>query len=1099
MSRNIWLLTGIVFVSTNTLSSVGQTLSTFTSDQEIAWISCARENCITQSFVVRPHEKLIGVQFLLCDGDESGDVGKQAQMALGFVNRWGQRKILQTISINAESISGESWISLEPEMSLYNDVYLVQVWSTDKEYNERLQGALCLNSDYVFGRAGLNWNGTTLLGSKQDFCVRINLDTVPEPPAVFGLRNGLFKNCIDWRPGGMARPLLACWHQQTVNGTPRFFREPQGYMIQNPESGVAIEAGKDAHGYWGQEVDVPDGRYILSAQIENPKGQAYIAAGSKMTLVSKVEKWQEVTLAFSGKGNMEVQLGVVGPGVAKFRRVSLRPIELTSSAIPFAGGSKLGAIVLPDKPTAAQEYAAYELQRYIGKITGLVPGLSGRDKTFEGMKVFIGRANRDQYLAKLVDLPEDSYMVDYDRQRITLAGNTDRGTLYAVYEFLKTQGCSWYLPGAMGEVVPKRDYLLLGNPGMIETPDYISRGPGIATHEYRLDGTLLDWNIEDYLDWFVRNRTNQLHLVEYGWSAYFAPHRGEGHYETKGHSFVRYMMDTNPEWWALVDGKRTKLHPSKRPNNVCVSNEKLQDWVATDIIQFFAARPEMRKFSLCPNDYTSWCECGPCRSLDADQGKGPFEKTESGFPIIPMTDRLINFANNMAERVKEVFPDRKIMTYSYGKSVLPPVREKVHPNVSITICWHGDPVNRPILSNEKTINRIEGWFAAGMQDFGLYDYGNYFNTDCPIFWYYHQTDYLQTFNRDWGCRSVHGERSNLMTTSPMWHNLAMLSYWDVDLDYRQAIARICRSFYGPASESMIDYHNFMMEQDLDTDIYEEDEGAKQSLNPDELRQVNKMTPELQLFNFVNFTFDNLARGKEMLEDAMKDARGDTSLEYRVDLARYGHAVLTVAVARTRKEGLTPKARKMAQEAFVLARELAAQYDLRTSRPGLLRNLGLPAPMRATEILQELPITWRFKKDPRKVGIAEKWFSKEPNADWSEISIEKAWTQQGHDYHGVAWYLVEFAVDKAKAMSALEGKDQALVIFFGAVDGTADVYLDGRKIGEQKASPYTMWDQPFTISLPEDFEYDQQHRLVVRVEKDVHAAGIWKPVSIALSK
>ena len=1099
MSRNIWLLIGIVFVSINTPCSIGQTLDTFASDQEIDWIPCATENCITQSFVVRPHEKLLGVQFLVRDGDESGDAGKQAQMALGFVNRWGRRKILQTIGIDAKDISGESWISLKPEMSLYNYVYYVQVWSTDKEYNERLQGALCLNSDYVFGRAGLSWDGRTLLEQDQDFCVRVSLEAVPEEPAVFGLSNGLFKNYIPRRYDGI-RGVPADWYRQTVKGTPRFFMEPDRGYVQSSESIVAIEAGEGAQGYWGQRINVPEGRYILTVQIEKPnKAQAYVAAGSTKILVSDGRECQEVTLEFSGRGVMEVQLGVVGSGVAKFRRVSLRPIELASSVVPFAGGSKLGAIILPNKPTVAEEYAAYELQRYIGQITGLVPGLLGRDKTFDGRKVFIGRANRDQDMAKLADLPDDSYTVDYQGRRIVLAGNTDRGTLYAVYEFLKTQGCSWYLPGTVGEVVPKRDRLRLGDPGLIETPDYDARGYHIATHHYRLNGTLIDINIEDYLDWALRNRMNSLVLGEYGWTAYFGEHRGEGHYQTDDHSFVKYVLDAHPEWWPLVDGKRTKLHPSKRPNQLCVSNEALRDWVATDIIQFFAARPEMQIYSLSENDYTSWCECGACRALDADEGEGAFEKTDAGFPLMSMSDRAVNFLNNIAERVNEVFPGKKIMTYSYAQTVLPPVREKVHPNVSITVCWHGDPVNRPILSNERTVDRMEGWLAAGMQGFGLYDYGNFFHQDCPIFWNYHQTDYLRTFNRDWGCRINLGERCSRFPTSLMWYNLCMLSYWDVDLDYREAMARICRSFYGSAAESMIDYHTFMMEQDLDTAIYEEDEEAKQSLNPDALGLVDKGTPEQQLLNLVNFTFDELACGKEMLEEAMKAARGEASLEYRVALARYGHAILTVTLGKTRKEGLSPGARQMVEEAFGLARELAERYDFKMMQRGLLAKLDLPAPVRATEMLQELPATWRFRKDPQNIGIAEKWFSREFGADWGEISIEKAWTMQGHDYHGVAWYAVEFAVDKAEAMSALAGKDETLVVFFGAVDGTADVYLDGRKIGEQKMSPDAMWDQPFTVALPEGFEYDQQHRLVVRVEKFTHAAGIWKPVSIALSK
>ena len=41
----------------------------------------------------------------------------------------------------------------------------------------------------------------------------------------------------------------------------------------------------------------------------------------------------------------------------------------------------------------------------------------------------------------------------------------------------------------------------------------------------------------------------------------------------------------------------------------------------------------------------------------------------------------------------------------------------------------------------------------------------------------------------------------------------------------------------------------------------------------------------------------------------------------------------------------------------------------------------------------------------------------------------------------------------------------------------------------------MWDKPFTTALPPDIQRGTTHELVVRVEKDGFAAGIWEPVRI----
>ena len=67
-----------------------------------------------------------------------------------------------------------------------------------------------------------------------------------------------------------------------------------------------------------------------------------------------------------------------------------------------------------------------------------------------------------------------------------------------------------------------------------------------------------------------------------------------------------------------------------------------------------------------------------------------------------------------------------------------------------------------------------------------------------------------------------------------------------------------------------------------------------------------------------------------------------------------------------------------------------------------------------------------------------------------------------------------------------------------MDGYADVYLDGVKIGEQKKPPSMMWKNPFAVPLAADgLARDGKHRLVVRVKKEQATAGIWKPVHIVI--
>ncbi len=138
-------------------------------------------------------------------------------------------------------------------------------------------------------------------------------------------------------------------------------------------------------------------------------------------------------------------------------------------------------------------------------------------------------------------------------------------------------------------------------------------------------------------------------------------------------------------------------------------------------------------------------------------------------------------------------------------------------------------------------------------------------------------------------------------------------------------------------------------------------------------------------------------------------------------------------------------------------------------------------------VMDLPIKWRFKLDPDDAGLDGQWWKLADYEDWAEIRVDDFWTKQGYDYHGVAWYAVDFEYPENLPAERLQ-------FYFGAVDGRCDIYLDGQKIAEQKEPPHMMWATPFFRPIEGKLAAGT-HRMVVRVEKTNFAAGIWKPVSI----
>jgi hypothetical protein len=130
--------------------------------------------------------------------------------------------------------------------------------------------------------------------------------------------------------------------------------------------------------------------------------------------------------------------------------------------------------------------------------------------------------------------------------------------------------------------------------------------------------------------------------------------------------------------------------------------------------------------------------------------------------------------------------------------------------------------------------------------------------------------------------------------------------------------------------------------------------------------------------------------------------------------------------------------------------------------------------------------WSFRIDPEQKGWTENWDRTTDFTSWGTMAIDTHWTKQGERHRGAAWYGTHFDLP--------DSGGAPLALYFGAIDGHADIMLDGVKIAEQKLGLWQMWRQAFFRPLPRDLE-PGRHTLVVRVEKPDQNAGIWMPVHI----
>ena len=140
----------------------------------------------------------------------------------------------------------------------------------------------------------------------------------------------------------------------------------------------------------------------------------------------------------------------------------------------------------------------------------------------------------------------------------------------------------------------------------------------------------------------------------------------------------------------------------------------------------------------------------------------------------------------------------------------------------------------------------------------------------------------------------------------------------------------------------------------------------------------------------------------------------------------------------------------------------------------------------TKRIAVLPNEWRWRHDPTDQGLTGGWYREGSFHSWPRmIRIDKSWTEQGEPL-GVGWYATDFEMPDTGGAP--------LLILFGAVDGTCDVFIDGKKVGEQRVPPEIMWERPFHLPLEQGLA-PGRHAMVVRAEKDSSNAGIYLPVWI----
>ena len=467
-------------------------------------------------------------------------------------------------------------------------------------------------------------------------------------------------------------------------------------------------------------------------------------------------------------------------------------------------------VIAGDAPLSVK-FAAREFQEHIRRGTGVKPVMLTDRKPAVGVAVYLGKSRFTEELGISVDsLPPEGFRWRTGQNWLAIVGRDDdgkpihgirnpwnlrevwnaqlmigafgeTGTLNGVYRFLESFcGVRWFMPGALGTVIPHHDSLRIPPLDVVHGPDFRYRYPWFCDFSVSPDDAL----------WFKR--------VGFGGTC---PVQAIDSFRM----FLTYK-DRHPEYFALIDSKRDtgKLSCITGGGNLCLSNDDLLRQMATDIGAYFDKHPEERFFPVAPNDgMTRICGCPRCAPFD-EKGKGPHGR---------FSNYIWGFVNRLAGEVAKKHPDRFIGTIAYEGYLDPPDGiDHLRPNIAVMLCQHrgtfGNPANRAAAWQ-----RIQKWSKKASH---LYLWEYYRDNLPPFPWapvvYPHliaaDLHRLKGISEGEFIEAESWQNEGLphrMNHPAMQHlNLYVTAkyLWNADTDVNVLLNDYYRSFYGPAAAPM---------------------------------------------------------------------------------------------------------------------------------------------------------------------------------------------------------------------------------------------------------------------------------------------------------
>ena len=321
-------------------------------------------------------------------------------------------------------------------------------------------------------------------------------------------------------------------------------------------------------------------------------------------------------------------------------------------------GKPLAAIVVPEKADEYVTKAAGWLKNYVKAATGAELPIAAEGTQGAGPVISLGPTR----LAAAAGVSADGLRWDgcrlvvkgqtlflIGRDTPGVAGRTDlgaKGSARAAVQFLERfLAIRWLVPSPQGEVVPRTKHLAVPDGLNVESTPAFAYGHGRNLYGI---GTPA---------WLANNFRTAIRIYSAG-----------GHTWNVWVPCAKYK-DTNPEYFALIGGKRS---PSEG-NHLCATNPEAKQLLLDGITGRFAEGYEWAQLG--QSDGYQPCRCPACEALDSYTSGAPgkprrWEFGHASDPEHPCERILVPHKWLVDECLKR-YPDRMVHLLVYGPTTWP--------------------------------------------------------------------------------------------------------------------------------------------------------------------------------------------------------------------------------------------------------------------------------------------------------------------------------------------------------------------------------------------------------------------------------------------